>query len=305
MPGSTATSRCWPPSLKARPERIRCACSSQHEAVNDWLGDSPLLVTYCPRCNSAAVFERNAWERSRCSSARPARCALRTASSSTRRRSPGGSNRPARPSRASSRGYGCDLPRRRHHLLGAISFSATLTGPSFPWSSGLRRRLWSSTRTSTLTSASRPRPPVSLTRACRLRARVLGLVERKTTRSRCRSLSSSSSGQSTQQVGGAPVALLWQRGTVVSRSAAPTSRRDGKWGQPVAFDTRSWRAGPLTISSGESGAFVGRADRLDLEHHGRGGERATFGQPPERLPAHQQFLVVLVGVPAGDGGIRG
>ena len=32
----------------------------QHEAVNDWLGGSPLLVTYCPRCNSAAVFERNA-----------------------------------------------------------------------------------------------------------------------------------------------------------------------------------------------------------------------------------------------------
>lgn len=31
-----------------------------HEAVNDWLGGSPLLVTYCPRCNSAAVFERNA-----------------------------------------------------------------------------------------------------------------------------------------------------------------------------------------------------------------------------------------------------
>ena len=29
-----------------------------HEAVNDWLGGSPLLVTYCPRCNSAAVFER-------------------------------------------------------------------------------------------------------------------------------------------------------------------------------------------------------------------------------------------------------
>ena len=29
-----------------------------HEAVNDWLDDSPLLVTYCPRCNSAAVFER-------------------------------------------------------------------------------------------------------------------------------------------------------------------------------------------------------------------------------------------------------
>ena len=32
----------------------------QHEAVNDWLDGSPLLVTYCPRCNSAAVFERNA-----------------------------------------------------------------------------------------------------------------------------------------------------------------------------------------------------------------------------------------------------
>ncbi len=31
-----------------------------NEAVNDWLGDLPLLVTYCPRCNSAAVFERNA-----------------------------------------------------------------------------------------------------------------------------------------------------------------------------------------------------------------------------------------------------
>ena len=31
-----------------------------HEVVNDWLGGSPLLVTYCPRCNSAAVFERNA-----------------------------------------------------------------------------------------------------------------------------------------------------------------------------------------------------------------------------------------------------
>ena len=29
-----------------------------HEAVNDWLGGSPLLATYCPRCNSAAVFER-------------------------------------------------------------------------------------------------------------------------------------------------------------------------------------------------------------------------------------------------------
>ncbi len=31
-----------------------------NEAVNDWLGGSPLLATYCPRCNSAAVFERNA-----------------------------------------------------------------------------------------------------------------------------------------------------------------------------------------------------------------------------------------------------
>ncbi len=31
-----------------------------NEAVNDWLGGSPLLVTYCPRCNSVAVFERNA-----------------------------------------------------------------------------------------------------------------------------------------------------------------------------------------------------------------------------------------------------
>ena len=30
----------------------------QHEAVNDWLDGSPLLATYCPRCNSAAVFER-------------------------------------------------------------------------------------------------------------------------------------------------------------------------------------------------------------------------------------------------------
>ena len=30
-----------------------------HEVVNDWLGGSPLLVTYCPRCNSAAVFGRN------------------------------------------------------------------------------------------------------------------------------------------------------------------------------------------------------------------------------------------------------
>ena len=29
-----------------------------HEAVNDWLGGLPLLATYCPRCNSAAVFER-------------------------------------------------------------------------------------------------------------------------------------------------------------------------------------------------------------------------------------------------------
>ena len=32
----------------------------RHEAVNDWLGGLPLLVTYCPRCNSAAVFERTA-----------------------------------------------------------------------------------------------------------------------------------------------------------------------------------------------------------------------------------------------------
>lgn len=29
-----------------------------HEAVNDWLGGQPVLATYCPRCNSAAVFER-------------------------------------------------------------------------------------------------------------------------------------------------------------------------------------------------------------------------------------------------------
>ena len=29
-----------------------------HEAVNDVLAGTPLLVTYCPRCNSAAVFER-------------------------------------------------------------------------------------------------------------------------------------------------------------------------------------------------------------------------------------------------------
>ncbi|MDE2836036.1 MAG: DUF3179 domain-containing protein [Chloroflexota bacterium] len=31
-----------------------------HEAVNDWLGGLPLLATYCPRCNSAAVYERTA-----------------------------------------------------------------------------------------------------------------------------------------------------------------------------------------------------------------------------------------------------
>lgn len=41
---------------RAYPLRLLLA----HEAVNDWLGGSPLLVTYCPRCNSAAVFERNA-----------------------------------------------------------------------------------------------------------------------------------------------------------------------------------------------------------------------------------------------------
>lgn len=40
---------------RAYPLRLLLA----HEAVNDWLGGSPLLVTYCPRCNSAAVFERN------------------------------------------------------------------------------------------------------------------------------------------------------------------------------------------------------------------------------------------------------
>ncbi|MCY4582873.1 MAG: DUF3179 domain-containing protein [Chloroflexi bacterium] len=39
---------------RAYPLRLLLA----HEAVNDWLGGSPLLVTYCPRCNSAAVFER-------------------------------------------------------------------------------------------------------------------------------------------------------------------------------------------------------------------------------------------------------
>ncbi len=31
-----------------------------HEAANDWLGGLPLLATYCPRCNSAAVYERTA-----------------------------------------------------------------------------------------------------------------------------------------------------------------------------------------------------------------------------------------------------
>ena len=41
---------------RAYPLRLLLA----HEAVNDRLGGSPLLVTYCPRCNSAAVFERNA-----------------------------------------------------------------------------------------------------------------------------------------------------------------------------------------------------------------------------------------------------
>ena len=39
---------------RAYPLRLLLA----HEAVNDWLGGLPLLVTYCPRCNSAAVFER-------------------------------------------------------------------------------------------------------------------------------------------------------------------------------------------------------------------------------------------------------
>ncbi len=39
---------------RAYPLRLLLA----HEAVNDWLGGSPLLVTYCPRCNSATVFER-------------------------------------------------------------------------------------------------------------------------------------------------------------------------------------------------------------------------------------------------------
>ena len=40
---------------RAYPLRLLLA----HEAVNDQLGGSPLLVTYCPRCNSATVFERN------------------------------------------------------------------------------------------------------------------------------------------------------------------------------------------------------------------------------------------------------
>lgn len=30
-----------------------------HEAVNDTLGGTPILVTYCPLCNSALVFDRN------------------------------------------------------------------------------------------------------------------------------------------------------------------------------------------------------------------------------------------------------
>lgn len=29
-----------------------------HEIVNDWVGDTPLLVTFCPLCNTAIVFER-------------------------------------------------------------------------------------------------------------------------------------------------------------------------------------------------------------------------------------------------------
>ncbi len=29
-----------------------------HELVNDWIGDTPVLISYCPLCNSAVVFDR-------------------------------------------------------------------------------------------------------------------------------------------------------------------------------------------------------------------------------------------------------
>ena len=29
-----------------------------HELVNDWIGDTPVLVSFCPLCNSAVVFDR-------------------------------------------------------------------------------------------------------------------------------------------------------------------------------------------------------------------------------------------------------
>lgn len=220
-----------------------------HEAVNDWLGGAPLLVTYCPRCNSAAVFERNtgtltlefgaasalrsenrvlfdeateSWWQQATGKAiagefaglqlRPAEGAL-ISWSDFKRAYPGGT--------VLSRSSGFDLDYEFNPY-----FNVDFTQPS-PSTGETDRRL-------------------------PLRARVLGLVSD----SDALAVPFSElffSGAVNVQVDGAPVAVFWQRGTSSPLSSADVAQgRDV--GAAVAFDARSGDR-TLTFRS-ERGVFT-------------------------------------------------
>ena len=45
-------------AIEGRARAYPISILNQHEIVNDRLGDTPIAVTYCPLCDSAAVFDR-------------------------------------------------------------------------------------------------------------------------------------------------------------------------------------------------------------------------------------------------------
>ena len=269
-----------------------------HEAVNDWLGGSPLLVTYCPRCNSAAVFERNAGtftlEFGAASALRfENRVLFDQVTESWWQQATGEA--------IAGEFAGLRLRQAEGALISWSDFKRSYPGGNvLSRSSGFD-----------LDHAFNPyfnidfsQPPPStgeVDQRLPLRARVLGLARNGD----ALAVPFSElffSGVINVQVGGAPVAVFWQRGTSSPLSSADIAQgRDV--GAAVAFGARSGSR-TLTFRS-ERGVFMDEQTELDLEHHRRGVERASRGQPPERLPARQQLLVVLVGVPARDGGIRG
>ena len=74
-----------------------------HEIVNDVVGDRPVLITFCPLCNTAIAFDREVDGREFAFSV-SGFSVTATLSCSTTRPSPGGSRLPAKRSSATSRG---------------------------------------------------------------------------------------------------------------------------------------------------------------------------------------------------------